>query len=147
MFQFLNRMLKYCELIIFTAATKDYADTILDALELTDRYFEYRLYRQHTSFHGISLVKDLSWLGRSLNTTIIIDNLADNFKLQYSNGLHIKTWCGDVRDEEFIYLSDLLDEMFSTNTNNVLPYMKKIKEAYKNNNGSYVGVDSNVIFK
>jgi len=39
----------------------------------------YRLYREHTSQNGPFLVKDLSLLGRSLEKTIIIDNISDNF--------------------------------------------------------------------
>ena len=145
MFEFLKEMKKYCELIIFTAATKEYADIILDSLEIGEKYFEYRLYRQHTSFHGISIVKDLSWLGRDLNKTLIIDNLSENFKLQYSNGLHIKTWCGDIKDEEFFSLCTALSNIFNTNTNNIIGYLKKIKDYYKKNNSSYVGIENELI--
>lgn len=139
-FQFLKEMAKYCEIIVFTAATQEYADAILDCLEITDKYFDYRLYRQHTSFHGISLVKDLSWIGRDLKKTLIIDNIADNFKLQYANGLHIKTWCGDIRDEEFSALIPLLINLFKSNPSNIIPSIKMIKENYKNNGSSYVGL-------
>ena len=140
MFEFLDEMCKYCELIIYTAATKDYADIILDSLEINRKYFDFRLYRQHTSFHGISLVKDLSWLGRDLRKIVIIDNIADNFKLQNNNGLHIKTWTGDIKDEEFLNLKDLLFKVFKSRTSNILPYLKIMKEYYKRNN-NYSNID------
>jgi CTD small phosphatase-like protein 2 len=44
-------------------------------------------------------------LGRDLARTIIIDNIAHNFKSQPDNGIHIKTWTDDIRDT---YLNDLL---------------------------------------
>ena len=144
MFEFLNQIQEYCEIVIFTAATKEYADLILDSLEINKKYFDYRLYRQHTSFHGISIVKDLSWIGRNLDKTIIIDNIADNFKLQYSNGLYIKTWTGDTKDEEFMALKEQLFEIFKTKTSNIIPYLKVMKDYHKKN-GSYVGLDSNSI--
>ena len=131
MFEFLEKMKTYCEIIIFTAATKDYADVILDSLELVEPFFDYRLYRQHTSFHGISIIKDLSWIGRNLNKTIIIDNISDNFKLQYSNGLAIKTWCGDIKDEELYALKVLLSSIFETGSSDILPFIKTLKDSYK----------------
>lgn len=145
-FEFLREMGKYCEIIVFTAATKEYADSILDCLEITGEYFDYRLYRQHTSFHGISLVKDLSWIGRDLKKTLIIDNIGDNFKLQYANGLHIKTWCGDIRDEEFSALTPLLTKLFKANISNIIPSIKIIKENYKNNANSYADLDLKISF-
>lgn len=145
MFEFLESMKKFCEIIIFTAATKEYADVILDSLEISSNLFDYRLYRQHTSFHGISIIKDLSWLGRDLTKTLIIDNIADNFKLQHCNGLHIKTWCGDIRDEEFLALQNLLNHLFKSKKTTLIPYLRNLKEAYKNNNGTYVGIDPSLL--
>lgn len=144
MFEFLEEMQRYCELVIFTAATKDYADVILDCLEIRKPYFDFRLYRQHTSFHGISLVKDLSWIGRDLRKVVIIDNIAENFKLQYMNGLHIKTWIGDIKDEEFLFLKEHLSKIFHSRTQNILPYIKALKDGYKKQNGTYALIDLNI---
>lgn len=144
MFEFLEEMKNHCEIVIFTAATKEYADVILDCLEINNNYFDFRLYRQHTSFHGITLVKDLSWLGRDLRKVLIIDNIADNFKLQYANGLHIKTWCGDVKDTEFYHLKNLLGRIFRSKTSNIMPYLKEIKDVYKSTNSTYAGIDISV---
>lgn len=44
------------------------------------------------------IIKDLSKLGRSLQTTIIVDNLAENFLLQKDNGIFIRTWYDDMTD-------------------------------------------------
>jgi len=34
-------------------------------------------------------------IGRDLTKTIIIDNIASNFKMQPRNGIAIQTWVGD----------------------------------------------------
>lgn len=137
MFEFLDEMVKYCEIVIFTAATKEYADFILDSIEVNNHYFDYRLYRQHTSFHGIYLVKDLSWLGRDLRKVIIVDNIAENFKLQNQNGLNIKTWTGEVNDKELLYLKEILSNIFKNKSENILPFIKTVKEHFVRNSNSY----------
>ena len=72
-------MANYYEIVIFTAAMQEYADWILDKIDVNN-VINYRLYRQHTRPKGNVFVKDLSLLGRSLNKMIIIDNSPDNFQ-------------------------------------------------------------------
>jgi len=87
--------------VIFTAGVQDYADWVLDSLDPNKKYIQHRLYRQHTinrSKEGPLIIKDLSKLGRSLQTTIIVDNLAENFLLQKDNGIFIRTWYDDMSD-------------------------------------------------
>jgi len=45
--QFLKEMSKYYEIVIFTAATQDYADWVIDKID-PNHYISHRLYRQHT---------------------------------------------------------------------------------------------------
>jgi CTD small phosphatase-like protein 2 len=45
--EFLDEMAKHYEIVIFTAAVKQYADTILDSIDQKKR-IAYRLYREHT---------------------------------------------------------------------------------------------------
>lgn len=95
---FLTLMCQYFEVVIFTAGTTEYADWALQFLESSSTAISHRLYRQHTiNFEGRYL-KDLSRLGRSLQKTIIVDNLEGNFSLQPANGIAIKTWYDDPRD-------------------------------------------------
>jgi TFIIF-interacting CTD phosphatase-like protein len=53
-------------------------------------------------------VKDLSKLGRPLNKTIIVDNVAENFSLQPDNGIFIKSWFEDPSDTALLELAPLL---------------------------------------
>jgi hypothetical protein len=69
--EFLSELSKYYELVIFTAAMQDYADSVLDQIDREGR-IKYRLYRQHTSPYGNLIAKDLSKIGRDLAKTILI---------------------------------------------------------------------------
>jgi len=126
--QFLEEMSKFYEIVIFTAALKDYADSILDILDPKKKYIRYRLYRQHTSICGVTFCKDLSKIGRNLGRTIIVDNLADNFKLQPNNGLHIWTWIEDMKDTQLNDLGKILKELVSKQPTDVRPIIKKFKD-------------------
>lgn len=95
--EFLTELSKYYELVIFTAAMQDYADSVLDQID-KEGLIKYRLYRQHTSPYGQLIAKDLSRIGRDLSTSILVDNVADNFALQPDNGIFIKTWYDDMSD-------------------------------------------------
>ena len=92
---FLEKVGKYYELIIFTAATQDYGDLLIDAIEENEVYFEYRFYRQHTIIIGNDFVKDLNRIGRPLDKIIIVDNMPQNFRLQKENGINIKAFWGE----------------------------------------------------
>jgi TFIIF-interacting CTD phosphatase-like protein len=45
---FLRTLSQFFEIVIFTAATKNYADQIIDAIDPNKTLIDYRLYRQHT---------------------------------------------------------------------------------------------------
>jgi len=76
--EFLIVMGQFYELVVFTAATEDYANFILDILD-SRHSISYKLYRQHIQFQEKLQIKDLSKLGRDLSKMIIVDNIPDNF--------------------------------------------------------------------
>jgi len=53
-------------------------------------------------------IKDLSRIGRPLNKTIIVDNVAENFSQQPDNGIFIKSWFDDMQDTALLELAPLL---------------------------------------
>lgn len=76
--EFLQEASQYYELVIFTAALQDYADWVLDQVDV-DRCITHRLYRQHAIPAGNYYIKDISRLGRDISKIIIVDNVAENF--------------------------------------------------------------------
>ena len=108
-FEFLETLGKYYEIIIFTAATQDYADLLIDAIEENKIYFDYRLYRQHAVIIDNDFVKDLTRLGRPIDKMIIVDNMPQNFRLQKENGINIRAfWGEDPYDTALVDLMPIL---------------------------------------
>ena len=124
---FISVLSQYCEIVIFTASTKYYADIVIDGLDCKD-LIDYKLYREHTyDYNGIN-VKDLSKLGRDLKKIIIIDNIEENYIFQPNNGLNIIDFEGDENDNELQYLLQDLLEVVSTPGKNVIYELPKIRK-------------------
>lgn len=124
---FLKEVSKCYELIIFTAALKDYADFILDRLD-TEGCISHRLYRYHCSFSENVYHKDLSKIGRPLDKILIVDNNAENFQQQPDNGIYIKSWYNDPNDEALKRLTPLLTDIVHKQYSDVRVALKKYKE-------------------
>ena len=130
-FDFLRELNDLYEIVTFTAGTKDYADNILNILDIDNNIIKYRLYRQHTTILGCSVYKDLSKLGRDLSKVIIIDNLKENFKMQPNNGIFIKTWTNDINDVQFKDLLKILKDIATLNVSDVRPIIQKMNDEIK----------------
>ena len=94
--EFLKKMRNLYELILFSFGTSEYVDPIINIIEKKEKYFEYRLYRQHAKIDGNNFIKDLNYLGRDIKKIIIVDNMPQAFKLHKKNGICIKGFYGDV---------------------------------------------------
>ena len=107
--EFLTRMHAVgFEIVIFTAAIQDYADWAIDLLD-DSKLVAHRLYRQHADRESGVFIKDLSKLGRDLKTTIIVDNVQENFMRQLENGIRIKSWYDDATDNSLEELGEVLE--------------------------------------
>ena len=103
-------------MVVFTAATQDYADPIINAIEQKGTTFDHRLYRVHTIIINNDFVKDLSRLGRDLSRVIIVDNMEQNYKLQPDNGITIRPfWGKDVNDMALMDLLTILTNIVNKN--------------------------------
>ena len=103
LFGFLEEVSHYYELIVFTSATKAYADSLIEAIEYEKEYFDYVFYRDHAIIINNDFVKDLTRIGRPLDSTIIIDDMPQNFRLQKENGINIKPFWGDDSNDTALY--------------------------------------------
>ena len=125
--QFIEDLSEYFEIIIFTAAKQDYADLVIDGVDLNHKVSG-RLYRDHTIKLGDGYIKDLSKLGRDLKKMLIVDNCADNFSLQPNNGLKIKDFEGDPEDNELEFLKEDLIEMIQKKPKDVRDCLEEIQK-------------------
>lgn len=109
--EFLQSVLQWYELCIFTASVQEYADPIIDMLEhdLGRPCFRRRFYRDSCKPVGSgSYVKDLRVLNEDLSHVLLVDNSHVSFQLQEENGLPIEGWISDPSDRCLLQLLPLL---------------------------------------
>ena len=72
--EFLRKVRKWYNLIVFTASVQEYADPVIDWLERETKYFSGRYYRQHCTFRNGAYIKDLAQVEPDLSKVMILDN-------------------------------------------------------------------------
>ena len=71
---FLRKVSRWYNLVVFTASVQEYADPVIDWLEQERKYFSGRYYRQHCTFRNGAYIKDLSSIEPDLSKVMILDN-------------------------------------------------------------------------
>ena len=136
--EFLNKMSKIFEVVIFTASVPQYANPLLDKLDI-NKNITHRLFRQHcVSLYGL-YVKDLRFIGRDLKDIILLDNNPISYLVNKDNGLPIKSWHYDKNDKELLNIIPLLEYMSKSEVDDVRYIINKV---VKNNNVDYNLVNS-----
>lgn len=83
-----------CEVIVWTAGTRDYA---LDVIRIIDPYFaiQHCIYRHPMWWNGeIGCTKDLRMLGRPMERVLLIDNTPEVFRENPENGILVSDFLG-----------------------------------------------------
>ena len=101
--EFLENLGIYYELILFTSKTQYYAEPIIRAIEQKKKYFDFIFYRENCIYVQNDLVKDLTRIGRPLDSIIIVDNMPQYFKLQKENGINIKSFWAQEPNDRALY--------------------------------------------
>ena len=97
--EFLSAASQVAELCLFTSATGGYARANVERLDPHGTYFTHVLSRKHcTEIDPGVFVKDLSRLGRPLESVVLLDDTRTSFLLQPDNGAECKPYFGDRRD-------------------------------------------------
>lgn len=119
---FLKQVSSWFNLVIFTASVKEYADPIINYLEMEKKYFQQRLYRNNCLLRdGEGYIKDLNQISKNLNDLIIIDNSPISYSLNESNGILVEGWINDPTDTDLLNLIPLLNGLrYSTDVRSVL---------------------------
>jgi len=101
---------KKFEIVVFTASLAKYADPLLDVLD-KDHVVQFRLFREACVQHYGNYVKDLTHLGRVLESSIIVDNSPFSYMFQPDNAIPIATWFHDKNDRQLYDLLPFLDSL------------------------------------
>lgn len=72
--EFLRKVAKWYNLIVFTASVQEYADPVINWLERERKYFSGRYYRQHCTLRNGAYIKDLAQVEPDLSRVMILDN-------------------------------------------------------------------------
>ncbi|XP_027338168.1 probable C-terminal domain small phosphatase [Abrus precatorius] len=114
--EFLESLAKKFEVVVFTAALKEYASMVLDRLD-RNRFISHRLYRDSCRNVDGKFVKDLSEMGRDLKRVVIVDDNPNSYANQPDNAIPIRPFVDDLCDRElwklrhFFNGSDCYDDM------------------------------------
>ena len=129
---FLTELSKQYELVLYTAATREYADYFLRLIDHKGLFKGNILTREHCTFEGEYAIKDLRILGRDLRKTIIIDNLKENFeRTTPDNGMHIKNFEGCFADEELPKYEKFLRNLASNEVDDVRDVIYEYRDAWE----------------
>ncbi|KAK4271754.1 hypothetical protein QN277_020397 [Acacia crassicarpa] len=114
--EFLEYLASKFEVVVFTAALKEYASMVLDRLD-RNGLISHRLYRDSCKQVEGKYVKDLSEMGRDLNRVVLVDDNPNSYENQPDNAIPIPPFIDDLRDQElqklkrFFQASDYYDDM------------------------------------
>lgn len=106
---FLRRVCKWYNLVIFTASVQEYADPVIDWLEQERKFFSGRYYRQHCTFRQGAFIKDLSSVEPDLSKVMILDNSPLSYMFHQDNAIPIEGWISDPTDNDLLHLVPLLE--------------------------------------
>ena len=103
-------MHKHYELVIFTASLSKYAEPLVEILD-PEKLCSYKLFREHCTFMNNAFVKDLTRLGRPMNSLLILDNSPVAYMLQPENAMPCVSWYEDMADRELPRTAVLLERI------------------------------------
>lgn len=108
---FLRKVCKWYNLVVFTASVQEYADPVIDWLEQERKYFSARYYRQHCTFRNGAYIKDLSSVEPDLSKVMILDNSPLSYIFHEDNAIPIEGWINDPTDNDLLHLIPMLEAL------------------------------------
>lgn len=124
---FLRYAAEYFDIAFWTAATRYYAEEILRRILHVSIEPKFLFTREETSFIYKRPVKDLyyvwsSWSHYDETNTLVLDDNSHTYRYNVANALRIRSFQGDVRDNELIHLLHVLEEISKSNDVRFLQY-------------------------
>ncbi len=101
LFEFLNYVNQYYEIISFTNGNENYSDQIINLIESNGKYFDYCLHRDNATYLNEEYYKDIKKIGRDVKKTIIIDDKNNNLGIEDENTIFIKSFIFNENDNKY----------------------------------------------
>ncbi|KAF3936461.1 hypothetical protein ABW19_dt0206930 [Dactylella cylindrospora] len=109
--EFLKKVCKWYNVVIFTASVQEYADPVIDWLDQEHKFFRARYYRQHCTFRDGVYIKDLSVVEPDLSKVMIVDNSPTSYIFHKDNAIPIEGWISDPSDHHLLHLIPILQAL------------------------------------
>jgi len=124
--EFLKKMGEVYEVVIFTASLSKYADPVLDLLDI-HKVIDYRLFREHCTCINDIYVKDMSIMGRPIESVFIIDNSPHAYSLQPESAFPCTSWFDDYEDNELLEFIPILQDLAKPEVKNIIHELERLK--------------------
>jgi Dullard-like phosphatase family protein len=108
--EFIEKMAKLYELVVFTASVESYARPVMEMLDKKGLCSSL-LCRDHCTLLNGMYVKDMSMIGRKLEDIILLDNSPISYMYQQENGLPIVNWYDSPTDRELSKYTAILEAL------------------------------------
>lgn len=116
--EFLRKVGKWYEVVVFTASVAKYGDPLLNKLDI-NHVVHHRLFRDSCYSYQGNYIKNLSQIGRPLADTVIIDNSPASYIFHPNYSIPISSWFSDTHDNELLDLLPLLEDIAKPNVDDV----------------------------
>lgn len=116
--EFLEKVGKWFEVVVFTASVLKYGDPLLDKLDIHNSV-HHRLFRDSCYNYQGNFIKNLSQIGRPLADSIIIDNSPASYIFHPQHSIPISSWFSDTHDNELLDLLPFLEDILKNNVDDV----------------------------
>lgn len=116
--EFLEKVGKWFEVVVFTASVSKYGDPLLNKLDI-HRAVHHRLFRDSCYNYQGNFIKNLSQIGRPLSECIIIDNSPASYIFHPEHSIPISSWFSDTHDNELLDLLPFLEDVSKPNVDDV----------------------------
>ncbi|TKA22588.1 hypothetical protein B0A50_08277 [Salinomyces thailandicus] len=126
---FIRYLSQYYELVLFTSVPLAMADPVIKKLD-PYHFIMWPLGREATKYTSGEYVKDLSYLNRPLNKTLILDTHAPHVQNQPDNAIIIPKWSGDPKDpgiNDLVALIPFLEYLATMGIDDVRPVLKSFE--------------------
>ncbi|KAJ2325519.1 Nuclear envelope morphology protein 1 [Coemansia sp. RSA 2611] len=119
---FLRKVSEWYTVVVFTASLAEYADPVIDLLDVQGKYIAGRYFRESCIPHDSSYAKNLAAINQDLSQVVLVDNSPLSYFINPTNGIPIQPWINsDPKDEALLDLLPLLDALrFTDDVRSVL---------------------------